>query len=579
MSYLNIPNRTLAIMDNLTFLRSINNECIDLIAIDPPFAANETFTQRPRPPITEQELAEEQALAARHGVPHNEGIGQTRVKDVWNWDEDVHPAWKAQIEDDYPKVFTVIEAVEACATENEAAYIAFMAVRLIECYRALKPTGSIYVHCDTHANSYLRMLLDAIFGSENFRSEITWKRTSAHSDTRQGRRQYGRVSDLLFYYTKSNEWKWNPIYMEYDPEYVNNFYKHVDPETGRRYTLDNISGPGGAEKGNPSYEVMGVTRYWRYSRERMNELIQEGRIIQTKPGAVPRYKRYLDEMPGVPLQDLWTDIRPIQSQSRERTGYATQKPLALYERIIQASSNPGDVVMDIFAGCATTAVAAEKLGRQWVACDMAYRSWTMLKRRFYLNGFALSDMTDSTREALGVHQTELQQAESHTVGPDALPVRTDTDPAPFHYLTPARRGRPSTQSASWSGRISKEEAKKLLIDRFGPVCWGCGYEPRRPNGTLDDTLLEVDHIRARRAAEGTHGDDELYNLALLHRTCNGIKRNKLTLEELRTHNAMNGLLYVNSPSDLVDLFEATKYANEQITAHVMEQTNRYQTTQ
>ena len=459
MSDLNVANRTLAIMDNLPFLRSLNNECIDLIAIDPPFAANETFTQKPRPPITDAELAEELTLAETHSVPHNEGIGETRVKDVWNWDEDVHPAWKMRMEDDYPKVFAVIEAVEACATENEAAYIAFMAVRLIECHRVLKPTGSMYVHCDTHANSYLRMLLDAIFGSENFRSEITWKRTSAHSDTRQGRRQYGRVSDLLFYYTKSNKWTWNPIYTEYDPEYVSNFYRHEEPETGRMYRLGDLTAPGAETKGNPHYELMGITRYWRYSQERMNELVKEGRIIQTKPGTVPQYKRYLDEMPGVPLQDLWTDIRPIQSQSRERTGYATQKPLELYERIIRVSSDPGDVVLDIFAGCATTAVAAERLGRQWIACDMAYRSWTMLKRRFYLNGYALSDTTDSTREALGVHQGALQEAESQTLGPNELPKRSDVDPLPYHHLARGRRGQSSTQTASWSGRISKEEAK------------------------------------------------------------------------------------------------------------------------
>ena len=135
-----------------------------------------------------------------------------------------------------------------------------------------------------------------------------------------------------------------------------------------------MTAPGGATKGNPHYELMGVTRYWRYSQGRMNELIQEGRIIQTRPGTIPQYKRYLEEMPGVPLQDLWTDIKPIQSQSRERTGYPTQKPLELYERIIKASSNPGDIILDIFAGCATTAVAAERLGRKWVACDMAYRS-------------------------------------------------------------------------------------------------------------------------------------------------------------------------------------------------------------
>ena len=200
---------------------------------------------------------------------------------------------------------------------------------------------------------------------------------------------------------------------------------------------------------------------------------------------------------------------------------------------------------------------------------MAYRSWTMLKRRFYLNGFALTDMTDSTRNALGVHQAELQESESYTIGPNNLPQRTDTDPAPFHQLPPGRRGRKTTtQSATWSGRISKEDAKKLLIDRFGPVCWGCGYQPRRPNGSLDDTLLEVDHIRARKASEGTQGNDELYNLAVLHRTCNGIKRNKLTLEELRMHNALNGLLYVDSTRDLVDLYDAIQFAQERIAQHI-----------
>ena len=174
MSALNVPNRTLAVMDNLPFLRSLNNECIDLIAIDPPFAANETFTSKPKPPISEAEFAEEVALAKRHGVQHSEGIGETRVKDYWNWDDDVHPDWKARIEDDYPRVFSVIQAVEACATENEAAYICFMAARLIECHRVLKPTGSIYVHCDAHANSYLRMLMDAIWGAANRIDEIIW---------------------------------------------------------------------------------------------------------------------------------------------------------------------------------------------------------------------------------------------------------------------------------------------------------------------------------------------------------------------------------------------------------------------
>ena len=509
MGALNVPNRTLAIMDNLPFLRSLNNECIDLIAIDPPFAANETFRQNPRPPITDNELAEERALARKHGAEHNEGIGETRVKDVWSWDEDVHPGWKERIEDDYPQVFKVIEAVEACATENEAAYICFMAVRLIECHRVLKPTGSIYVHCDAHANSYLRMLMDAIFGADKFRNEIVW-RIGWVSGYKTQKKGWIRNHDTLLYYVMSDKASkiFNKEYLPYPTGYVR------------------------------------------------------------RDGTPPKGK-------GIPIEDTWNcssgdvlDSIMIKSFSTEKTGYATQKPLALYERIIKASSNPGDVVMDIFAGCATTAVAAEGLGRQWIACDMAYRSWTMLKRRFYLNGFALSDMTDTTREALGVHQTELQAAVSHTIGPNELPQRTDSDPAPYHHLSQGRRGNRTIQSASWSGRISKEDAKKLLIERFGPVCWCCGYEPRRPNGTLDDTLLEVDHIRARKASEGKQGDDELYNLALLHRTCNGIKRNKLTLEELRRDNALNARLYVDNVGQLVDLFEAQQFANDQINRYV-----------
>ena len=183
-------------------------------------------------------------------------------------------------------------------------------------------------------------------------------------------------------------------------------------------------------------------------------------------------------------------------------------------------------------------------------------------------------MTDTTRDALASvgkdkgFQEPQQWTTSHTIGPNDLPIRDDVDPAPHHLLRQARRGaRRTTQSASWSGRISKEEAKHLLIDKFGPVCWGCGYEPRRPNGSLDETLLEVDHIRARKAAQGTQGNDELYNLALLHRTCNGIKRNRMTLEELRYHNGMNGLLYVEKDSDLVDLYEATQFAAEQVAIH------------
>ena len=603
MGNLNVANRTLAVMDNLAFLRRLNNECIDLIAIDPPFAANETFTGRPRPPISDAEYAEEIALAQAHGVEHNEGRGETRVRDIWSWDEDVHPAWKMQIEDDYPSVHAVVQAVEACASERIAAYISYMAVRLIECRRVLKPTGSIYLHCDDHANYALQMLLNAIFGAENRQSQIAWRRAVAHNDARR----YGRILDHILFFSKTDTYTWNgeAVSEPKTDEELRAAYPSQDQHG--RYRSDNLTGPlHEAQRGSPStltwqgYDVFEMGRCWsvprtgRYAEyierefipgyraiadlhQRLDALETAGLIHHPERGRWPGIKRYAAADPGIPPQNLILSPHGFTNYSAGRgeyTGYSTQKPLALYERLIAASSNPEDVVLDVFAGCATTAIAAERLGRQWIACDMAYRAWTMLKRRFYLNGIALDGMTDATRDALAsvrkdrAFQEPQQWTSSHTVGPTELPQRDDTDPDPYHALFPAQRSaRPTTQSASWSGRISKEDAKQLLMDQFGPRCWGCGYEPRRPNGSLDETLLEVDHIRARRAAQGTQGNDELYNLALLHRTCNGIKRNRMTLEELRNHNAMHGLLYVEKVSDLVDLYEATQFAAEQIAIH------------
>ena len=259
--------------------------------------------------------------------------------DTWEWtletertfEQDIilHPGTPSAVKD-------MITAFRQFIGRNAMlAYLVMMTPRLVELRRVLKPTGSLYLHCDPTASHYLKLLLDTVFGKENFRTEIVWKRTSAHSDTRQGREQHGRIHDVLLYYTKGNSWTWNPIYTAYDQEYVDNFYKHIEPETGRRYTLDNISGPGGAAKGNPSYEVMGVTRYWRYSQQRMQQLIDAGKIVQTRPGAVPRYKRYLDEMPGISLQDIWNDIGPIPSQASERLGYPTQKPVAGKDNLLK----------------------------------------------------------------------------------------------------------------------------------------------------------------------------------------------------------------------------------------------------
>ena len=260
--------------------------------------------------------------------------------------------------------------------------------------RVLSPTGSIYLHCDDTASHYLKLVMDAIFGQRNYRSEIVWKRTYAHSDTKQGRKQPGRIHDTLLLYTKGNDWTWNPIYVKHDKEYVERFYKHVEPRTGRRYTLDNLTGPYGAAKGNPYYEVMGVSRYWRYSHARMQELIDAGRVVQVRPGAVPRYKRYLDEMPGVPLQDVWTDIGPIAAQARERLGYPTQKPIALLERIIAASCPEGGLILDPFCGCGTAIHAAEQEGQRWIGIDISTFAVGLIRNRVVnaFDGLTIDDV-------------------------------------------------------------------------------------------------------------------------------------------------------------------------------------------
>jgi len=264
-------------------------------------------------------------------------------------------------------------------------YIEWMRERLIEVYRVLRPTGSLYLHCDPSASHYLRVMLDDVFGRSNFRSEIIWKRSSAHSDTKQGRRQHGRIHDVILFYSKGSTWTWNPVYQPYDPAYVGKFYRHVEPETRRRYTLSDITAPGGADpaKRNPHYEFMGVTRYWRYSRDTMERLAAEGRIVQSARGKVPRQKRYLDEMPGVPLQDLWTDIQPVSAQGTERMGFPTQKPVALLKRILETSTNPGDIVLDAFCGCGTTLVAAEstKRPRRWIGIDISPTAVELMRRR------------------------------------------------------------------------------------------------------------------------------------------------------------------------------------------------------
>ncbi|MGB9407526.1 MAG: DNA methyltransferase [Terracidiphilus sp.] len=351
--------------DNLDVLqRYVKDESVDLVYLDPPFNSRQDYNV---------------LFAEKDGSQSSSQIHA--FEDTWEWNNESMRAYE-QIVEQGGRVADALRAFKTFLFNTDMmAYLAMMAPRLVELRRVLKETGSIYLHCDPTASHYLKILMDAVFGPQNFRTEIIWKRSSAHSDAKQGRKQHGRIHDVILFYSKGTDWKWNQVYTEYDESYVNDFYKYVEEDTGRRYRLGDLTGPGGAAKGNPSYEVMGVTRFWRYTKEKMEKLILEGRVIQTKPGAVPSYKRYLDEMEGVPIQDIWTDIGPIGAQAAERLGYPTQKPEALLERILKASSNEGGLVLDPFCGCGTTVQVAQRLNRRWIGIDITHLAIGLIKKR------------------------------------------------------------------------------------------------------------------------------------------------------------------------------------------------------
>lgn len=368
-SYANDPVATGNLLfygDNLEVLcRHVKDESVDLVYLDPPFNSNQSYNV---------------LFASQDGTRSAAQINA--FEDTWRWDQAAAMAYQQAVEHGG----TVAQVMHAFRTfidgSNMLAYLSMMAPRLLELRRVLKPAGSLYLHCDPTASHYLKLLLDAVFGPEQFVNEIIWKRSSAHSDTKQGSKHFGRVTDTILLYGKDNERRtWNQLYGPYDQEYVDRDYGRIEAGSGRRYRISDMSGPGGAAKANPSYDVMGVTRYWRFSKARMNQLIAEGRVVQTKPGAVPQYKRYLDEMPGVPVQNLWDDVPVINNRSKEKLGYPTQKPEALLERIIRSSSNEGDIVLDPFCGCGTAVAVAQRLNRAWIGIDVTHLAVTLMKHR------------------------------------------------------------------------------------------------------------------------------------------------------------------------------------------------------
>lgn len=385
--------------DNLDVLRRhVDNESVDLVYLDPPFNSNASYNVLFR--------------------EHNGAEAASQIKafeDTWRWDAAAALAYRETVEAG-SRVSEALQAFRKVVGDSDMlAYLSMMAPRLVELRRVLKSTGSVYLHCDPTASHYLKLLMDAVFGAKNFRNEIIWQRTNAKG---LAFTRFASNHDVILWFAKSETYTWHPQYVPHDPEYVGKFYRHVDPETGRRFRLDNLANPN-KNRPNLTYEFLGVKRVWRWKKERMQEAYDKGLVVQSGPGKVPALKRYLDEQEGSPVGDTWTDILPVQAQAAERLGYPTQKPLALMERIVGACSNEGDVVLDPFCGCGTTIDAAQRLGRRWIGVDITHLAINLIRHRLR---DTYGDDISKTYEVIG----------EPTSAPDAR-VLAEQDPYQFQW--------------------------------------------------------------------------------------------------------------------------------------------------
>lgn len=351
--------------DNLDVLRRhIDDESVDLVYLDPPFKSDQDYNV---------------LFAERNGT---QAASQIRAfEDTWRWDESAARSC-AEVIETGGRVSQVMQAFRTFLGDSDMmAYLAMMAPRLIELRRVLKATGSVYLHCDPTASHYLKLLMDAVYGPSMFRSEVIWKRTSAHSSAKR----YGPVHDTLLFYSKSDSYVWNRIFEPYDPVYLETFFDQQDKD-GRRWKRMDLTGAG-VRHGETGQKWRGIDvtakgRHWAYPPSTLDKFDRDGRVHwPQKKGGMPRLKQYPENLPGVPLQDVWADISPMHNLSRERLGYPTQKPEALLERIIAASSNEGDTVLDPFCGCGTTIAAAQKLGRQWIGIDITSLAISLIRNR------------------------------------------------------------------------------------------------------------------------------------------------------------------------------------------------------
>ena len=429
---MNWANRTVFTGDNLDVLRGMDSATVDLIYADPPFNSNKNYSAP---------IGSEAAGAA--------------FKDTWTL-SDVDEAWLEIIRDQHAAPHAVIEAAGNSHGDGMKSYLCMMAVRLLEMRRVLSPTGSIYLHCDPTASHYLKILMDAVFGLQRFRNEIVWKRFNFHADARR----FGVISDRILFYSAGDSFRFNRVRVSYSKQYIESKFTHRDRD-GRRFRLSDLNPPSGR---GPVYDFHGVIRAWRLTEEKMRLLDLEGRIYTDS--TVPQLKRYLDEMPGQAVADIWTDVPAINSQAKERTGYPTQKPLALLQRIIEASSNPGDVVLDPFCGCATALIAAEKMTRRWVGIDISPLAVKLVRTRL-------------KREAPLFTQDAIDRTD--------VPMRTDLVDEVREYLN----------------------EKRALYGQQEGRCAGCRVHFELRN-------MEVDHVIPR--VKG--GPNHISNYQLLCGSCN-----------------------------------------------------------
>ena len=512
-------NRGVYIADNLDFLRRINTNSVDLVCIDPPFAKNDTFTaDRLRPPLTAAEKENEMRVLEEWGITTPEQADLAGIawlddpkarggyRDTWAWDKDIHEDWVDGIKATHPAVNMLLEATREIHGDGIAAYLAFMAIRLFEIHRILKPTGSLYLHCDHTVSGYLRQLLDGVFGKDNLRNEIIWKyRRWTATATR-----FQQMHDTILWYSKGSKYVFNKLLQPYADE-------SLIEET-----------------------VRGVV---------------DGKLVRLKDDA-GNYVRRNAPNKGVTMHDTWLDINFLPPTGKERTGYPTQKPVALAERIIQASTNPGDVVLDCFAGCAYAAVAAEKLGRQWVACDINPRAWTVFKRQFNKGGeLPLLTCNDQTtgQQVLGCEPTVTIH------GHNQLPDRTDggggVEVKPLRTDNRRQSARKYKQESTLMDRV---EMLTALLRYSSGRAWCCGYISRGDDGQIILTNYELDHITPKSKG----GEDEIINRAPLCPAHNRIKSDKnITLYQLREWIIFNRQLAEGmTPERLVNLEDALREA-------------------